>query len=65
MMPSGPRCVDGGEPSRCGSAGLSCIGNCAKVDPRASADTQQSSDEARKACDTQQKTDKASTEVES
>ncbi|WP_044889957.1 hypothetical protein [Myxococcus hansupus] len=58
-------CQDMGERSRCGSAGMPCVGNCAKADPRASADSQTSSDDAQKACDTQQNADKASTEVES
>ncbi len=63
--PCNTPCQDLGERSRCGTAGMSCVGNCAKGDPRASADTQKSSDEASTACDAQQDTDKASTEVES
>ncbi|MFP2964068.1 hypothetical protein ACLEPN_41755 [Myxococcus sp. 1LA] len=62
--PCNTLCQDGGERSRCGTAGLSCIGNCAKNDPRASADDKKASDKAAPACGNQQ-TDKASEEAES
>ncbi|NVJ02896.1 MULTISPECIES: hypothetical protein [unclassified Myxococcus] len=62
--PCNTLCMDGDERSRCGTAGLSCVGNCAKSDPRASAGHKKASDGAAPACD-QQQDDKASEEAES
>lgn len=47
-------CWDGDERSKCGTAGLSCVGNCANNDPRAAADGQTSSNAADPACGQQQ-----------
>ncbi|ATB51219.1 hypothetical protein [Corallococcus macrosporus] len=62
--PCNTPCQDGGERSRCGTSGYSCLGQCAKNDPQASVSDKKASDEAAPACG-QQQTDQASEEAES